>query len=53
MKIAYNAPLILEPQSEGRYTITCPVLPDLVTEADTMRDVLPNVTDALSALLEI
>lgn len=53
MEIAYKLPLIFDPQPEGGYTITCPVLPDLVTEADTMQDVMPNVTDVLSALLEI
>ena len=31
----YKLPLILEPQPEGGYTVTCPLLPNLITEADT------------------
>jgi antitoxin HicB len=52
MEKIYKLPLVLEPQPEGGYTITCPVLPELITEADTLKDVIPNVTDALSALIE-
>ena len=52
MKNIYKLPLILEPQPEGGYTITCPLLPNLITEADTLDDVVPNVADALSALIE-
>lgn len=49
----YRLPLVLEPQPEGGWTITCPVLPGLITEADTMDEVIPNVTDALEALIEM
>ena len=49
----YKLPLILEPQPEGGYTITSPVVPDLVTEADTLDQVVPHVADALAALLEL
>ena len=49
---AYKLPVILEPQPEGGYTITCPLIPGLVTEADTLDEVVPNVTDALTALIE-
>jgi antitoxin HicB len=48
----YKLPLVLEPQPEGGYTITCPLLPNLVTEADSLDEVIPNVTDALVALIE-
>jgi antitoxin HicB len=48
----YKLPLILELQPEGGYTITCPLLPNLITEADTLEDVIPNVSDAVSALIE-
>ena len=37
----YKFPLILEPQPEGGYTITSPVVPELVTEADTLDQVIP------------
>lgn len=52
MNKTYKLPLILEPQTEGGYTITCPLLSDLITEADTLEEVIPNVSDALAALIE-
>lgn len=52
MSSIYKLPLVLEPQPEGGYTVTCPLLPDLVTEADTLDEVMPNVADALAALIE-
>jgi antitoxin HicB len=52
MKNIYKIPLLLEPQPEGGYTITCPLLPNLITEADNLEDVIPNVSDALEALIE-
>jgi antitoxin HicB len=53
MQQIYKLPLILEPQPEGGYTITCPLLPELITEADTLDEVGPNVSDALAAVIEI
>ena len=53
MQSLYKLPLVLEPQPEGGYTVTCPLLPDLVTEADTLDEVMPNVADALAALIEV
>ncbi|MGI9108100.1 MAG: type II toxin-antitoxin system HicB family antitoxin [Pyrinomonadaceae bacterium] len=52
MQNIYRLPLVLEPQPEGGYTITCPLLPELITEADTLDEVLPNVSDALAAVIE-
>ncbi len=49
----YKLPLVLEPQPEGGYTVTSPVVPELITEADTLDQVIPNVADALAALLEM
>jgi antitoxin HicB len=53
MEQIYKLPLVLEAQPEGGYTITCPLLPELITEADTLADVAPNVSDALAVVLEI
>jgi len=53
MDSIYKLPLLLEPQPEGGFTITCPVLPELITEADSLGEVYINVADALAALLEI
>ena len=52
MQNIYKLPLVLEPQPEGGYTITCPLLPNLITEADTLDEVIPHVSDALAALIE-
>ncbi len=52
MENIYKLPLVLETQPEGGYTITCPLLPNLITEADTLSEVMPNVADALAALIE-
>ena len=46
-------PLLLDPQPEGGWTITSPLVPGLVTEADTLADVMPNVLDAWQVVLEI
>lgn len=48
----YKVPLVLEPQTEGGYTVTSPLLPELVTEGDTLDEALFNVKDALLAVIE-
>ena len=42
----YRLPLIFEPQPEGGYTVTSPLLPDLLTEGETVADGLDNITNA-------
>lgn len=49
----YKIPLLLTPQPEGGYTVTSPLLPELVTEGDTVEEALSNVKDALAAVVEI
>ena len=49
----YRIPLIFTPQPEGGYTVTSPVLPELVTEGDTLEEAQANVQDAFAAVLEI
>jgi antitoxin HicB len=46
-------PLIFEPQPEGGYTVTSPLLPELITEGDTIEDAIENVRDALAAVFEV
>jgi antitoxin HicB len=48
----YKIPLVLTPQPEGGYTVTSPLLPELITEGDTIDDALGNVKDALAAVAE-
>lgn len=52
MENVYKLPLLIEPQPEGGWTITCPVLPGLITEADTVEEISANVADALEAIIE-
>ncbi len=49
----YKIPLILAPQPEGGYTVTSPLLPELITEGDTIDEAMANVPDALSAVVEL
>ena len=48
-----KVPLILDPQPEGGYTVTSPLLRGLVTEGDTIAEALFNAQDAFQAVLEI
>jgi antitoxin HicB len=48
-----KVPLVLTPQPEGGFTITSPVLPEMITEGDTAEEALENVRDALAATIEI
>ena len=49
----YKIPLILAPQPEGGFTVTSPLLPELLTEGDTAEEALANMKDALAAVVEI
>jgi antitoxin HicB len=49
----YKIPLLLTPQPEGGYTVTSPLLPELVTEGDSLNEALENVKDAFAAVIEL
>ena len=49
----YKIPLVLTPQPEGGYTVTSPLLPELVPEGDSIEEAVANVKDALAAVAEI
>ena len=49
----YKAPLIFTPQAEGGYTVTSPLLPELVTEGDSVGEALDNVKDAFAAVIDL
>ena len=49
----YKIPLLLMPQPEGGYTVTSPLLPEFVTEGDSLNEALENVKDALAAVIEL
>lgn len=50
--MVYKLPLVLSPQPEGGFTVTSPVLPELVTEGDTISEAMANAQDALAAVVE-
>ena len=49
----FKVPLVLAAQPEGGYTVTSPVLPELITEGDTLEEAVDNVRDALAAVVEL
>ncbi len=48
-----RVPLVFAPQPEGGFTVTSRVLPELLTEGDTLEEAYANVADALSAVMEL
>ena len=46
-------PLVLDPQPGGGYTVTSSLLPELISEGDTVAAALANAEDALAAVVEI
>ena len=49
----YRVPLVFTPHPEGGYTVTSPLLPELITEGDTLEEANDNVADALAAVAEL
>ena len=52
MSQIYKLPLVLEPQPEGGYVVTCPLLSELITEGEDVQDALQNANDALAAIMD-
>jgi predicted RNase H-like HicB family nuclease len=48
----YSFTMLFEPAEEGGYVVTCPALPGLVTEGDTMEEARSMAADALRLYLE-
>jgi antitoxin HicB len=53
LAVLYRIPLVFSPQPEGGFTVTSPVLPELVTEGDTLEEAYSEVSDALAAVVEL
>ena len=43
--------IILEPQEEGGYTVTVPILPGCISEGDTKEEAIENIKDAISGYI--
>ncbi len=48
----YSYTVFFEPAAEGGYVVTCPALPGLVTEGDTLEEAREMARDAILAYLE-
>ena len=48
----YSYTVLFEPAEEGGYVVTCPALPGLVTEGDTLREARAMAKDAIALYLE-
>jgi len=51
MKV-YDFKVILEPDEEGGYVISCPTLPGCYTQGDTIDEALENIKEAILLCLE-
>ena len=48
----YSFTMLFEPAEEGGFVVTCPALPGLVTEGDTLEEARKMAEDALRGYLE-
>lgn len=49
---AYSFTVLFEPAAEGGYVVTCPALPGLVTEGDTLAEARKMAKDAIRGYVE-
>lgn len=50
--LEYSFTVLFEPAEEGGFVVTCPALPGLVTEGDTMEEARENAADAIRGYIE-
>ena len=48
----YRYTVLFEPADEGGFTVTCPALPGLVTEGDTIEEARAMAADAIRGYIE-
>jgi predicted RNase H-like HicB family nuclease len=48
----YNYTVLFEPAEEGGFVVTCPALPGLVTEGDTLEEARAMARDAIRGYIE-
>jgi len=48
----YSYTVLFEPAEEGGYVVTCPALPGLVTEGDTLEEAREMAKDAIRVYIE-
>ena len=50
--VEYSYTVLFEPAEEGGFMVTCPALPGLLTEGDTLEEARPMAQEAIRAYLE-
>ena len=45
--------VVLAPEPNGGYSVTCPTLPGCVSQGESLRDALDNVREAILLCLEV
>ncbi len=45
--------IILEPETDGGYSVICPAIPGCVSQGDSMKDALSNIREAILLCLEV
>ena len=48
----YNFTVLYEPAEEGGYVVTCPALPAVVTQGDTLEEARAMAADAIHLVLQ-
>jgi antitoxin HicB len=47
-----KVPVFIDEQPEGGYTVTSPLFPELLTEGDTVEEVLRNIQEVFGMVIE-
>ena len=47
-----NLQILLEPSSDGGYTVTVPTLPGCISEGETREEAMNNIKEAIALYLE-
>ena len=51
--VTFNLNLTFTPESDGRYTVNCKELPELITGGDTLDMALENAKESFETILEV
>lgn len=49
----YRIPIVIEPYAEGGYGVRSPLLPELITDGETIDEAVTNAEDAARCVLEL
>src|SRR5436309_6896414 len=45
--------VILEPEADGGYSVTCPAIPGCASQGDSLEEALENIREAISVCFEV